>query len=98
MNNNDRNVRTLIICFVVALSVLVPMRMNEAVRESRDWVRVLGEEVVEESVMEDYVVDEGIVTEVYTEAEGMTADELLEYEGILEDNWQNEEIILPNAK
>ena len=60
MSDNDRNIRTLIICFVVALSVLVPMRISEAFRESQDQVKVLGEE---------YFFEEESMVEVYTEAE-----------------------------
>jgi len=29
MTENDRNVRTLIVCFVLALAVLVPLRMTQ---------------------------------------------------------------------
>lgn len=62
MTDNDRNVRTLMVCFVLALAVLVPLRVlknDVAIREAE----VLGEtedsEVEKmEFVYEDEVTDD----------------------------------------
>jgi hypothetical protein len=43
MTNSDRNIRTLIICFVLAMMCLVPLRISEENNLSRNEVKVLGE-------------------------------------------------------
>lgn len=57
MTNNDRNTRTLIISFVIAIMALVPLRFYEVGQQSVDMisnsnVQVLGEveEIVEPTV------------------------------------------------
>lgn len=65
MTDNDRNVRTLIVCFVLALAVLVPIRVlesgsNVSVRQSE----VLGEIEVEKGDRMELIyqdeVDQGV--------------------------------------
>lgn len=64
MTDNDRNARTLIICFVVAIMALVPLRIVE-LRQTFDDVKVLGEmeEVYDDNVVieEDEEVEEEII-------------------------------------
>jgi len=52
MTDNDRNSRTLIVCFVVAVLTLIPLRMVEVGEGAR--AAVLGEEVAaeEQTVLE----------------------------------------------
>jgi hypothetical protein len=55
MTNLERNIRTLIICFVLAMVGLVPLRILETTRTSAGEVKVLGEsaEVIEEEVNDE---------------------------------------------
>jgi hypothetical protein len=94
MTNNDRDTRTLIVCFVIALVALVPMSIREIWQENWNRVAVLGEETV---VPEDEVFEE-IETEVYTQAEEMPADEEI-IDEVWDESWQmgEDEIVLPNA-
>lgn len=57
MTDGDRNVRTLIVCFVLALVGLVPLRIGAA-RISGGETRVLGEmkQVVVENASDDEIV------------------------------------------
>lgn len=51
MTENDRNMRTLVVCFVLALAVLVPLRLSQDNAFSPVLMReaeVLGETEVEE--------------------------------------------------
>ena len=61
MTNIDKNIRTLIVCFVLAMLALVPLRMmgNGQVTESK----VLGEsqEYYDEGMGEVIETDEGVV-------------------------------------
>jgi hypothetical protein len=41
MTNNDRNMRTLIICFVLAIFALIPLRVVE-IRQMNNGIQVLG--------------------------------------------------------
>jgi hypothetical protein len=52
MTNNDRNVRTLIVCFVLLILALVPLRFVEINNQmaNRD-VQVLGEQTNSEIVL-----------------------------------------------
>jgi hypothetical protein len=45
MTNNDRNMRTLIICFVLAIFALIPLRVVE-IRQMNTGVQVLGAQSV----------------------------------------------------
>ena len=82
MDNMERNIRTLIICFVLALVALVPLRMMEGngsfVDESRSVV--LGDSDVVEEVI---VVDDG----------NNSNDENAVIEEVIPDN----EVVLPDA-
>lgn len=57
MNNLNRNTRTLIVCFVVALMIMVPLRFAEEGQNyvaGENEVNVLGEsEIVEDRVVEE---------------------------------------------
>jgi len=44
MTKRDRNVRTLIVCFVLLILALVPLRFVE-IRQNRPETQVLGEQV-----------------------------------------------------
>jgi len=46
MTNHDKNMRTLIICFVLTILALIPLRIVE-IREMNDGVKVLGEQRIE---------------------------------------------------
>ena len=50
MTDHDRNMRTLIVCFVLAMGVLVPLRFLEGNTMMNQEVKVLGEteELIEE--------------------------------------------------
>jgi hypothetical protein len=56
MTDFDRNIRTLIVCFVLALMFLVPMAILENNREVKDRIRVLGE--TKNVIKMEKVVDE----------------------------------------
>lgn len=43
MTDFDRNVRTLIVCFVVAVMFLIPMAMLEVNQSAVERIKVLGE-------------------------------------------------------
>lgn len=55
MTNQDRNIRTLITCFVIALVALIPLRIVESQNLMNENTMVLGEEteMVEEVVEEE---------------------------------------------
>ena len=94
MTENDRNTRTLIVCFVMAMMALVPLRVVE-MGQSLNQTRVLGET---EEVLTDVVIEEVDETEIETETEDqmMVDEEGLANGGelILE---EVEEVVLPNA-
>jgi len=50
MTNHDRMIRTLIVCFVLLMAALVPLRFVEVNQIGQD-VKVLGEETVNEEVI-----------------------------------------------
>lgn len=91
MNNQDRNIRTLITCFVIALFVLVPLRFVELQNTITQDVMVLGEETEvyeEEYVEEEYVEEEILEEEIFLDEEiEMVEEEMIE-----------EEVELPNAE
>lgn len=67
MTDSDRNIRTLISCFVIAIVALVPLRMVELQNYNSENAMVLGEETYnQESVYEkdlsekEYIVEEEI--------------------------------------
>lgn len=85
MTDTDRNIRTLIVCFVLALFTLVPMRIIEgdSVAVMRE-VQVLGETDAEEG----------------EKVELIYSDELLideDYE-VIEEESEDNEVILPDAE
>lgn len=54
ITNNDRNIRTLVICFVLAVMALLPLRMVEVADYSVtnfSEVKVLGEMMIEEEII-----------------------------------------------
>jgi hypothetical protein len=52
MTNNDRNVRTLIVCFVLLILALVPLRFVEINNQMANRnVQVLGEQTSSEIVL-----------------------------------------------
>lgn len=65
MTDHDRNVRTLVVCFVLALAVLVPLRLSQENPLSSVLVRqaeVLGEtEVEEETEQMDLIYADEVV-------------------------------------
>lgn len=72
MTDNDRNVRTLIVCFVLAVMVLVPMEMIWAERSLTENSRVLGETIrVPENVsrVEQSDSDEEVIEIILPNAE-----------------------------
>ncbi len=88
MTNFDKNIRTLIICFVIAMVALVPLRFSE-IKQEVGRVRVLGEqELVEIVDLEAEEVDVYDDTWYEIENEGWGDDWQIEEEGI----------ILPNAE
>ena len=56
MTDNDRNVRTLVVCFVLALAVLVPVRILQS--NIGRGSEVLGETIVDGDKMELIYRDE----------------------------------------
>ena len=93
MTENDRNTRTLIVCFVMAMMALVPLRVVE-MGQSLNQTRVLGET---EEVLTDVVIEEvDETTETETEDQMVVDEEGLANGGelILE---EVEEVVLPNA-
>ena len=64
MTDHDRNVRTLVVCFVLALAVLVPLRLSQKSPLSPVLVRqaeVLGETEVEEVEQMDLIYADEVV-------------------------------------
>jgi hypothetical protein len=57
MTDQDRNMRTLIVCYVLAIVALIPLRIVEIGNWTGGEVKVLGE--TEEFVGES-VIDEGV--------------------------------------
>ena len=47
MTNHDRNVRTLIVCFILLILALIPLRLVEIGQTGDRNVRVLGEQTTE---------------------------------------------------
>lgn len=66
MNNTDRNIRTLIICFGIAIIALVPLRIIEQKNLEINEATVLGDQteyVIEEPLEEVFVVEEEVIEE-----------------------------------
>lgn len=71
MTDNDRNVRTLVVCFVLALAVLVPLRVlkndvivvreAEVLGETEDSEVERMEFVYEDEAVDDYESDDSVV-------------------------------------
>ena len=91
MTNQDRNIRTLITCFVIALVALVPLRIVESQNLVNQGAMVLGEETYNEEQihLEENYVDQEVV---YEEEIILEETEVI-IEGVVE-----EEIELPNAE
>lgn len=107
MTENDRNIRTLIICFVFALFTLVPLKVIESQKTIGENVRVLGEETYEEEEnwVDDgsYVIEEEIYEDEMVLEEGEYVEEVFEEEIIEEEDYVVEEVVdeeiqLPNAE
>jgi len=95
MTNTERNIRTLVVCFVIALGALVPLRVVELNNYSAQNTMVLGEEIYnEEEVYEDEFYDEGIYEEEIFEDE----DYVVEEEILEEDYMGEEEVVLPETE
>lgn len=62
MNNSDRNTRTLIVCFLVAVFALIPLRFIEAGQEQELMLQtqVLGEKIEQPMVVEEEVIFSGL--------------------------------------
>jgi hypothetical protein len=91
MTNQDRNARTLITCFVIALFALVPLRIIESQSYIPQDTMVLGDETYYEEPIaeEDYYMEEEIIEEsemVLGEEDQIVEDEVVE------------EVELPNAE
>ena len=98
MNNQERNIRTLITCFVIALVALVPLRMVESQNLMTQDAMVLGEETYNDEeqfyLEEDFVEEEEFYEEEpYVGKRYFLIDEYYPEEEIIE-----EEIVLPNAE
>lgn len=89
MTDQDRNMRTLIACFVLAMVALVPLRMVEVRNIVGSEVRVLGEteELMEESDLSEET------SEVIETDDVSNDEETAEFDPTLE----VEEIILPDV-
>ncbi|MFA5750045.1 MAG: hypothetical protein WC895_02390 [Candidatus Shapirobacteria bacterium] len=48
MTDNDKNIRTLIICFVLAILALIPLKIVEFKQIQNKNIQVLGEQTTEE--------------------------------------------------
>lgn len=48
MTDNDKNIRTLIVCFVLAILALIPLKIVEFKQIQDKNVQVLGEQTTEE--------------------------------------------------
>jgi len=59
MTSNDRNIRTLVLCFVLAIMALIPLRIMEVSQnvEKLSSIQVLGE--IDEQEIEDVVLPNG---------------------------------------
>ena len=64
MNNQDRNIRTLIVCFIIALVALVPLRIMESQDYMIQEAAVLGEETYNDK--EELYLEEDYIEEEYT--------------------------------
>ena len=97
MNNQERNLRTLIACFVIALVALVPLRIMESQNLTKENVMVLGEEdqFIEEEFYDDGYVEEEIIDE--GEMVLGEEDQFIEEE-FYDDGYVEEEIELPSAE
>lgn len=84
MTDLDRNVRTLLVCFVLALSVLVPLRMLQ----DNSVVMIREAEVLGET----QEVGEGDQMEL------IYSDELNENQSVEEMSEDSSEVILPDAE
>ena len=85
MTDHDRNMRTLIVCFVLAMGVLIPLRFLEGNTMMNQEVKVLGEteELIEEPDLSEETF-EVIETEDVTDGEEMAEfDPTLEVEDII---------------
>lgn len=62
MNNFDRNTRTLIVCFLIAIFSLIPLRFIEAGQEQELMLQtqVLGEKIEQPMVVEEEEVFSGL--------------------------------------
>ena len=70
MNEIDRNTRTLIVSFVLAIMVLIPLRFVEVGQMSvNNDKQVLGESYVNEEVVEETTQTEAILEEPYNTIE-----------------------------
>ena len=84
MTNQDRNIRTLISCFVIAIVALVPLRMVELQNYNSENTMVLGEETYNQ---------ESVYEEDLSEKEFVIEEEIDDFGNVLE-----EEIILPKTE
>ena len=75
MNENNRNTRTLIVSFVVAIMALIPLRFVEIGQQSLNEVQVLGvtTETPVTNVIED-VSEAPVLEEPYNEIENRAAN------------------------
>ena len=53
MTNNDRNIRTLIVCFVLLMLALIPLRFSENKQMMNKDTQVLGEQTNDGIVLPD---------------------------------------------
>lgn len=51
MTNNDRNMRTLIVCFVLLMLALIPLRFSEYHQMMNSKVQVLGEQTTGQEII-----------------------------------------------
>lgn len=89
MTENDRNTRTLIVCFVMAMMALIPLRMVEA-GQTLNQARVLGES---EEIYSNVVIEE--VDEIGAEELTMDEESLANGDELILE--EIEEVVLPNA-
>ena len=84
MTDSDRNIRTLISCFVIAIVALVPLRMVELQNYNSENAMVLGEETYNQ---------ESVYEEDLSEKEYIVEEEIDDLGNVLD-----EEIILPETE
>lgn len=74
MTDQDRNVRTLIVAFVIAIMALVPLRFYEIGQEvsSLSNVQVLGEVTEERVVAVEPVVEKDVLEAPWNEIDGQS--------------------------